>query len=78
MPGIRELLVQSEEDIAAGRVCGEAEALAYLADMSAELTAADADCASGTALSGEGMPCRYSACRIAEFRPVTSQSIPLS
>lgn len=56
---IRESLAQSEEDIAAGRVHGKSEVVAYLADMKAELTAADADYAAGNTVSAEHIRHRY-------------------
>jgi hypothetical protein len=44
VPWIDEWLAKSEEDAAAGRTYGEAEVRAYLADMTTEMSAADADC----------------------------------
>jgi len=57
--GIRELLAQSDEDIAARRTYGEAEVRALLVDMRAELAAADADYASGNTVSGEELRRRH-------------------
>ena len=57
--GIRESLAQSEEDIAAGRTYGEAEVRALRVDMRADLTAADADYASGNTVSGEELRRRH-------------------
>lgn len=52
VPGIRESLAQSEEDIAAGRTYGEADVRALLVDKRAEEAAADAGYASGNTVSG--------------------------
>lgn len=57
--GSSDLLVQSDEDILAGRTYGEAEGRAILADMSAELDAAVADYASENTVSGEQLRRRY-------------------
>ncbi len=57
--GSLESLAPSEEDIAGGRAYGGDEVHADLAEMSAELSAADADYASGHTVSGEELRQRY-------------------
>ncbi len=57
--GSRGSLAPSEEDIAGGRAYGGDEVHADLAEMSAELSAADADYASGDTVSGEELRQRY-------------------
>lgn len=57
--GSLESLAPSEEDIEAGRTYGEVEVHADLGEMSAELSAADADYASGDTVSGQELRQRH-------------------